>query len=146
MQALEVQRVENVASLAAPVCLRAAERELVWREGQRAGRWTCRAVLLTAAEAPAPVRAISAERVDERRDATWSCCSSPTLSSGPGSRTNMFGLLEPEDVDERVVDVYIHVAHCKAVAGLLLGVARLAPPRDARAPSRGAVIGFGRFA
>ena len=88
----------------------------------------------------------SAKRVDERRDATWSCCSSPTLSSGPGSRTNMFGLLEPEDVDERVVDVYIHVAHCKAVAGLLLGVARLAPPRDARAPSRGAVIGFGRFA
>ena len=70
-----------------------ADRELVWREGQRAGRWNCRAVLLTAAEAPAPVKARGAERVDERRDATWSCRSSLTLSSGPGSRTDIFGLL-----------------------------------------------------
>ena len=47
-----------------------AERELVWREGRRAGRWTCRAVLLTVAVAPAPVKVRNAERVQRasRRD------------------------------------------------------------------------------
>ena len=47
-----------------------AERELVWREGQRTGRWACRAVMLTVAEEPALVKARNAERVQQasRRD------------------------------------------------------------------------------
>ena len=109
-----------------------AEGELGWRAGQRAGRWTSSAVLLTAANEPTPVKARSAERVDERRDATWSCRSSPTVSSGPGPRTDFFGLLyDPRTLTNACLKS-IYVAHCKRVVGLLPGITGLAPPRDAR--------------
>ena len=112
-----------------------AEQELGWRAGQRAGRWTSSAVLLTAANEPTPVKARSAERVDERRDATWSCRSTLTLSSGPGSRTDIFGLLDDPGTLTNTCVTSIYVADCKGMAGLLPGIARLAQPRDARAPS-----------
>ena len=91
-------------------------------------------MLLTAANEPTPVKARSAERVDERRDATWSCRSTLTLSSGPGSRTDLFGLLDEPGTLTNAWLTSIYVADCKGMAGLLPGIARLAQPRDARAP------------
>ena len=56
----------------------------------------------------------------------------PTVTSGPGPRTDIFGLLYDPGTLTNALLTSICVAHCKVVAGLLPGVARLAPPRPDR--------------
>ena len=127
--------VETVASLASPVCLRVCGARAGLEGGSAHGE-----VGLPRRDAHRSRRTCSGEG-PQRRTCPASvaarlgaAASLPAVTSGPGPRTDIFGLLYDPRTLTNALLTSIYVAHCKVVAGLLPGVARLAPPRPDPSP------------